>query len=108
VGLVRKALAAPLRQIAINAGKEGGVVLAKVLSKTGAFGYNADTDTYEDLIKVGVIDPAKVVRAALQNGSSVARVLLSTDCIVTEKPVEDDEDAGGPGGHGMDDMGGMM
>ncbi len=104
VEIVRKALSAPLRQIAANAGKEGGVVLAKIQAKTGSFGYNADTDEYTDLVKDGVLDPAKVVRTALQNGSSVARVLLSTDCIVTEKPKDDDDD----GGPGMDDMDGMM
>ncbi len=104
VEIIRHALAAPLRQIALNAGREPGVVLAKVQAKTGAFGYNADTDTYGDLMKDGVIDPAKVVRTALQNGSSVARILLSTDCVVAEKPKKKDE-AGPPGGdEGMDDM----
>ena len=107
VEIVRKALSAPLKQIATNAGQEGGVVLAKVSAKTGAFGYNADTNEFGDLIKDGVIDPAKVVRSALQNGSSVARLLLSTDCIITEKPSEDGDD--GDMGHddhhhGMDGM----
>ncbi len=106
VETVRKALTAPLRQIAKNAGKEGGVVLAKVMSKEGAFGYNAETDTFGDLMKDGVIDPAKVVRTALQNGSSVARILLSTDCIITEKP-KDKKNKRGPGGHGGPDMEGM-
>jgi chaperonin GroEL len=104
VDIVRKSLSAPLRQIAINAGREGGVVLAKVQSKSGAFGYNADTDQYTDLVKDGVIDPAKVVRTALENGSSVARILLSTDCIITEKPKKDDDMGGGPGMEDMDDM----
>ncbi|HOB75215.1 MAG TPA: chaperonin GroEL [Phycisphaerae bacterium] len=105
VQVVREALTAPLRQIAINAGQEPGVVLAKVLAnKSATFGYNAETDTYGDLMKDGVIDPTKVVRTALQNGSSVARVLLSTDCLITEKPKPKDE-AGGPGemGEGMDE-----
>jgi len=66
-------------------------VLAKVQAKDGAFGYNAETDTFCDLIKAGVIDPTKVVRVALENASSVARVLLTTDCIVTEKPKKEDE-----------------
>jgi chaperonin GroEL len=103
VEVVRRALSSPLRQIAANAGQEGGVVLAKVQAKSGSFGYNADTGEFGDLVKDGVIDPAKVVRTALQNGSSVARILLSTDCLVTEKPKKDeDEGAGVPGG--MDDM----
>jgi len=106
VEVVRKALAAPLKQIAANAGCEGGVVLARVQARSGSFGFNAETGEYGDLLKDGVIDPAKVVRTALQNGSSVARLLLSTNCIVTEKPKEDK--GGGPGGGpGMDEMGGM-
>jgi chaperonin GroEL len=108
VDVVRKALPAPLKQIAANAGQEPGVVLAKVQAKSGAFGYNAETNTYGDLLKDGVMDPTKVVRAALVNGSSIARLLLSTDCIIAEKPKKD-EDKGGPGGMGgdMDDMDGM-
>ncbi len=104
VEIVREALSSPLRQIAANAGAEPGVVLHKVKSKSGAFGYNADTREYGDLVKEGVIDPTKVVRTALENGSSVARILLSTDCIVTEKPKKDKDggDEHGPGE--MDDM----
>jgi chaperonin GroEL len=101
VNIIREALAAPLRQIAINAGEQPGVVLHKVKSKTGNFGFNARTGEYEDLTKAGVIDPTKVVRSALENASSVARLLLSTDCIITSKPDEDD-DAGGDDMH--DDM----
>ncbi len=109
VEAVRHALTMPLRQIAVNAGQEGGVVLAKVTANSGPFGYNAETGVFGDLMKDGVIDPAKVVRVALENGSSVARVLLSTDCVVAEKPKEEEESAGpgGPGGPGMDGMGGM-
>jgi len=106
VQIVGEALTMPLKQIAVNAGREGGVVLAKVTAKSGSFGYNAETDTFGDLVKNGVIDPAKVVRIALANGSSVARVLLSTDCVVAEKP-KDREEAPGPGDPGMGDMGGM-
>src|SRR5690606_31977469 len=107
VQIVRNALSAPLRQIARNAGREPGVVLAKVLAnKSASFGYNADTDEFTDLLKAGVIDPAKVVRTALQNGSSVARILLSTDCVITEKPRPKDEEPAG--GHHDDEMGGMM
>ncbi|MBN1492002.1 MAG: chaperonin GroEL, partial [Phycisphaerae bacterium] len=83
VDIIRRALTAPIKQIAANAGLEPGVVLHTVASKTGAFGYNADTGEFTDLVKDGVIDPTKVVRTALQNGSSVARVLLSTDCVIT-------------------------
>ncbi|GJM24199.1 MAG: 60 kDa chaperonin 1 [Phycisphaerae bacterium] len=101
VNIVREALAAPLRQIATNSGDQPGVVLHKVLSKTGNFGFNARTGEYEDLTKAGVIDPAKVVRSALENASSVARLLLSTDCIITSKPEEGD-DAGAGDMH--DDM----
>jgi len=104
VEVVRRALTAPLRQIADNAGQEGGVVLAKVKAKSGTFGYNADTDEYGDLVKDGVIDPAKVVRMALQNGSSVARILLSTDCLVTEKPKEEGDENAAPTGGGMEGM----
>jgi chaperonin GroEL len=112
VEIVRHALGEPLRHIAENAGKEGRVVINEVLeSKNVNFGYNAETDEYGDLVQQGVIDATKVVRTALQNGASVARLLLSTDCIVTEKP-EDKKKKGGHGhphggGGGMGDMGGM-
>jgi chaperonin GroEL len=103
VAIVREALTAPLRQIAANAGYHPGVVQHKVLEKSGSYGFNADTGEYVDLVKDGVIDPTKVVRCALENGSSVARVLLSTEVCISEKPKEDkDEMPGGPGG-----MGGM-
>jgi len=96
VEIVREALSAPLRQIATNAGINGAVVLHKVESKSGSFGYNADTGEYTDLMKDGVIDPTKVVRSALENGSSVARILLSTEVCISAKPYEkDDDDAAG-------------
>ncbi len=99
VEIVREALAAPLRQIAANAGYNPGVVLHKVLEKGGSFGFNADTGEYTDLIKDGVIDPTKVVRSALENGSSVARVLLSTEVCISEKPKGKDKgDEQMPGG----------
>jgi len=101
VEIVARALVMPLRQIAINAGVQPGVVEHKVAEGKGNFGYNALTDKYEDLVAAGVIDPTKVVRAAIENASSVARLLLSTDCIVTEKPA-DDKDGGMPG-EGMDE-----
>jgi len=105
VGIVRQSLSAPLKQIAANAGVEPGVVLHKVNeSKNDAFGFNAETMQYGDLLKDGVIDPTKVVRIALENASSVARTLLSTDCVIATKPKEEDEEGPGGGGPGMDDM----
>ncbi|HNO79417.1 MAG TPA: chaperonin GroEL [Phycisphaerae bacterium] len=101
VNIIREALSAPLRQIATNAGEQPGVVFHKVKEKTGNFGFNARTGAYEDLAKAGVIDPAKVVRSALENASSVARLLLSTDCIITSKP-DSSDDAGAGDMH--DDM----
>jgi chaperonin GroEL len=109
VQIVRDAITWPLRQIAANAGYEPAVVLKKVESASGSQGFNAETGEYGDLMKMGVIDPVKVVRSALENGSSVARVLLSTSCLIAEKPKKDDKKGGGPGGMGGmdDDMGGM-
>ena len=83
--IIRRAIEEPLRQIVQNAGLEGSVVVNKVKEGKDAFGYNAKTDTYEDLIKAGVIDPAKVARTALKNAASIASMILTTDCVVTEK-----------------------
>jgi chaperonin GroEL len=105
VEIVRGALSAPLKQIAANAGHNPGVVLHKVMGRSGAFGLNAETGQYTDLVKDGVIDPTKVVRCALENGSSVARVLLATEVCIADKPKEEDEEAGPPGmGEDMDMM----
>ncbi|MCP4592017.1 MAG: chaperonin GroEL [bacterium] len=104
--IVRDALAAPLRQIAENAGTEPGMVQHKVQNGSAAFGYDADKGEYGDMLKTGILDPTKVVRCAIENGSSVARILLSTDCIIATKP-EDDDDAAAPGGGMGDDMGMM-
>ena len=102
VNIVRQAITVPLKQIAANAGAEPAVVLKKVQAKTGSFGYNADTDEFGNIMKMGVIDPTKVVRSALENGSSVARILLSTEVCISDKPKED-EDEGPPGmGEDMD------
>jgi len=104
--IIRRALEEPLRIIAQNAGQEGSIVLAKVReSKEKNFGYNAQTDTYEDLVKAGVIDPTKVTRTALQNAASIAGLLLTTECVVVE-PKEEKSQAAGSGG-GMGGMGGM-
>jgi chaperonin GroEL len=111
VKVVMRAIEEPLRQIANNAGLEGSVVIDKVKSSQGSFGYNADTDTYEDLMKAGVIDPTKVVRLALQNAASVASLMLTTQAMVAEKPEEKPEGmpgGGAPGMGGMGGMGGMM
>ena len=89
VNIVRRALEEPLRWIARNAGQDGAVVLEKVREAKGAFGFNAATEEYEDLIKAGIIDPTKVVRTALQNAASVAGLLLTTEAMVAEKPKEE-------------------
>jgi chaperonin GroEL len=112
VRVIMRAIEEPLRQIANNAGLEGSVVIDKVKSAQGSHGYNADTDTYEDLMKAGVIDPTKVVRLALQNAASVASLMLTTQAMVAEKPEDKAEPAmpggGAPGMGGMGGMGGMM
>ncbi len=101
VQIVRRAVEEPARQIAVNAGKEGSIVVQKVKEGKGAFGYNAATDTFEDLIEAGVIDPTKVVRSALQNAASVASLLITTEALVAEKPKKDDGPSSpGPGGPG--------
>ncbi|MBR5626314.1 MAG: chaperonin GroEL, partial [Thermoguttaceae bacterium] len=87
--IIRRACRAPLTQIANNAGKDGGIVTEKVVEGEGNFGYNALTDTYEDLVKAGVIDPTKVTRSALQNAASVASMMLTSDALVADMPKED-------------------
>jgi chaperonin GroEL len=101
VEIIREALTAPLKQIAANAGVNPGIVLHKVLARTGAFGFNADTGEYTDLVKDGVIDPTKVVRCALENASSVARILLSTEVCISSKPADEGDDDAMP--QGMDE-----
>ena len=99
----------PARQIANNAGLEGSVVVEKVKEQKGAFGLNAETGQYEDLIKAGIIDPTKVVRFALQNAASVAGLMLTTEAIVAEKPKEEPPMPPMPPGGGYGGgMGGMM
>ena len=97
-GIVRRAMEEPIRQIAINAGFEGGVVVEKVRSGEGAFGFNAATGEYEDMIAAGIPDPAKVTRSTIQNAGSIAALLLTTEALVVEKP--DDTPAMPAGGHG--------
>jgi chaperonin GroEL len=101
INIVRRAIEAPLRFISDNAGIEGSIVVDKVKGLKGAFGFNAATEVYEDLIKAGVIDPAKVVRTALQHAASVSGLLLTTEAMIADKP--EPKGAGG----GMPDMGGM-
>jgi chaperonin GroEL len=112
VDILVKALKMPCYYIAANAGATANLVVNNVSEGKGGFGYNAATDKYEDLLEAGVIDPAKVTRIALQNAVSVATLLLTTDCLVTEKSKEKEEMPGGPGGMGgygggMGGMGGM-
>jgi len=106
--IIRRAIEEPLRQIVGNAGLEGSVVINKVKEGKDGYGYNAKTDVYEDLIKAGVIDPAKVTKTALINAASIASMILTTDCVVVEK--KEDKPAGGghPDMGGMGGMGGMM
>lgn len=108
IQIVKKALEAPLRTIAENAGVEGSVVLMEVVKSKGATGYNARTDKYEDLKKAGVIDPTKVTRIALENAASIAAMILTTECVINDKK---EENAGAGAGHmhgGGGGMGGMM
>jgi chaperonin GroEL len=106
VSIIRRALEEPLRQISINAGQEASVVVQRVRENTHSnFGYNARTDTYEDLVESGVIDPTKVVRVALLNAASVAGLMLTTECGIAEKPEKKDKHS--HAGGGMGGMGGM-
>ena len=106
IKLVLKAIEAPLREIVINAGDEASVVVNKVLEGKGNFGYNAANGQYGDLIELGILDPTKVTRTALQNAASVAGLMLTTECMVAEAPKEETPAApggmGGMGGMGMD------
>ena len=103
ISIIRKAIESPLRQIAENSGVDGSVVAGKIReSDDKAFGFNAQTEEYGDMFKFGVIDPAKVVRTALQDAASVAGLLITTEAMVADKPAKD-----GGGGGGMPDMGGM-
>ncbi|MBU4583213.1 MAG: chaperonin GroEL [Proteobacteria bacterium] len=106
VRIVKKALEEPLRMIANNAGVEGSIVVEKVKDKKGAYGFNAQTDKYEDMIAAGVIDPTKVTRFALQNAASVASLMLTTQCMVADKPKDEPAMPGmPPGGGGYPGMG---
>jgi chaperonin GroEL len=104
VQIIRRSLEEPLRQIVTNAGIEGSVVVNKVKEGTGDFGFNARTEEYENLIAAGVIDPTKVTRIALENAASIAGMLLTTECVIADKP--EPKSAGAPAGM-PGGMGGM-
>jgi chaperonin GroEL len=105
VGIVKRAVEAPLRSLAANAGVEGSVIVEAVKKAKGNEGYNVATGEYEDLVKAGIVDPKKVTRSALQNAASIAGLLLTTECLITDAPEKDKPAAGG--GHGGGGMGGM-
>ncbi|MFA5134252.1 MAG: chaperonin GroEL [Patescibacteria group bacterium] len=108
ISILRRALEEPARQIALNAGKEGSVIVEDVKRRKGNEGYNAATDVFEDLVAAGIVDPTKVTRSALQNAASAAAMLLTTEAVVTDLPEKDNKDGGMPGmGGGMPGMGGM-
>ncbi|HEY1929911.1 MAG TPA: TCP-1/cpn60 chaperonin family protein, partial [Caulobacteraceae bacterium] len=105
IAIVRRALQAPIRQIAENAGVEGSIVVSKVLENASAtFGFNAQTEQYVDLVKAGVIDPTKVVRTALQDAASVAGLMITTEAAIAEAPKNTGAAGGGATGGGMRDM----
>jgi len=104
INIVRRALEAPIRFIAENAGVEGSVVVDKVKHEKGAFGYNAQTDVFEDLMKAGVIDPTKVARTALENAASISALMLTTEAVITDKPEKEKAGPGMPPGGGYGDM----
>ncbi len=103
IAIVKRALEEPLRQIVENAGIEGSIVVQKVKEGKGDFGFNARTEQYEKLIAAGVIDPTKVTRVALENAASIAGMLLTTECVIADKPKKEEA----PHSHGAPDMGGM-
>ena len=107
IGIVRRAIEEPLRQIVANAGLEGSIVVQKVRDGKADFGFNARTETYENLLAAGVIDPTKVTRVALENAASIASMLLTTECVISEEKEKEAPHSHGHGG-GMGDMGGMM
>ena len=106
IGIIKRAIEEPLREIVANAGKEGAVVVQKVREGKGDFGYNARTDVYENLLAAGVVDPAKVARVALENAASIAGMFLTTECVIVEK--KEDKPEMPMGAPGMGGMGGMM
>jgi chaperonin GroEL len=106
IGIVKRAVESPLRSLAANAGVEGSVIVEAVKKAKGNEGYNVATGEYEDLVKAGIVDPKKVTRSALQNAASIAGLLLTTECLITDLP-EKEKPAPAGGGHGGGGMGGM-
>jgi chaperonin GroEL len=107
INIVLKALEAPIRQIAENSGVEGSIVVGKINDNTSdTFGFNAQTEEFVDMLQAGIVDPAKVVRTALQNAASVAGLLVTTEAMIADAPKKDSAPAM-PGGGGMGGMGGM-
>ena len=108
INIVLKALEAPIRQIAQNSGVEGSIVVGRITdNKSQTFGFNAQTEEYVDMLAAGIVDPAKVVRAALQGAASVAGLLVTTEAMVADAPKKDGGAPAMPGGGGMGGMGGM-
>jgi len=108
IRILRRAIQEPLRQIVFNSGAEASVVVNEILSKDGNYGYNAATGEYGDMVEMGILDPTKVSRTALQNAASVSSLLLTTEAAVAEVPEDDDKGGGAPDMGGMGGMGGMM
>ena len=108
VKIIKRSIEEPIRQIAMNAGEEGTVVVEKVKTLKGDHGYDAQNGTYVDMIKAGIIDPAKVARTALQNAASISGLLLTTEAMITDLPEEKEGHDHGPPGGGMGGMGGGM
>jgi len=107
VDIVRRAVQEPTRAIAENGGLDGPVIVHRILEGEGGFGFNAQTEEYGDMFEMGIIDPVKVVRCALQNAASVAGMMLTTEALVCEKPKKKTAGPRGGGGGGMGGMGGM-
>lgn len=108
IDILKRALEEPIRQIAVNAGKDGAVIAEEVRRNSGNTGYNAATDKFEDLMEAGIIDPTKVTRSALQNAASISSMLLTTECVITDEPEEHKHEHNHGGMPGMGGMGGMM
>ncbi len=106
IAIVRRALEEPLRQIVANAGMEGSIVVQKVRDGKADFGFNARTEVYENLLAAGVIDPTKVTRVALENAASIASMLLTTECVISDE--KEEKATAMPDMSGMGGMGGMM
>ncbi len=107
IKILARSIEEPLRQIVTNAGEDAAVVLNRVREGKGTFGYNAASGEYGDMIEMGILDPTKVTRLALQNAASVSGLLLTTEVMIAESPKDEEHAHGAPGGGGMGGMGGM-